>query len=61
MNEPEEFKDLIDSRGLSKEENKVEREIILKGREERFKKRSIEEHRMLRLMPLKYQMEDYLQ
>ena len=59
--ELEEFKHLIDSRNLSSEERKREREAILKARAQRFQKRSEEEKTVAKLMQLKYLMEEYVE
>ncbi|MEM6806449.1 MAG: hypothetical protein AAF696_33935 [Bacteroidota bacterium] len=59
--ELEEFKYLIDSRNLSKEEKEIEREAILKAREERFRRRSRAEMLASRLLQLRYKMEEYLE
>jgi hypothetical protein len=56
----EDFKYLIDSRKLSSKEKKDKGEAILKAREERYKDRSENEIKSLKLLQLKYQMEDYL-
>ena len=58
--ELEDFKYLIDSRTLSDEDRKAEREAILKAREARFRKRSGIEISTAQLIQLKYQMEDYV-
>jgi hypothetical protein len=57
--ELEEFKYLIDSRNLSEEESKAERDAILKAREQRFRNRSGADITAARLMQLKFLMEDY--
>ena len=58
--ELEEFKDLIDSRNLSSKEKQKEREAILNAREERFNKRSENERKVVRLLQLNYQMQEYV-
>lgn len=56
----EEFKFLIDSRNRSIEEKLAEKNAILKARTESFKSRSEYESLSLKLLQLKYQMEDYI-
>ncbi|MFH0758678.1 MAG: hypothetical protein V2B15_15420, partial [Bacteroidota bacterium] len=58
--EMEEFKYLIDSRTLSKQERKEESEAILKAREARFRARTEHERKVASLLQLKYQMEEFL-
>jgi len=54
--EIEEFKDLIDSRDQSDQDNST----LARARQNRQRNRPVQETRMLKLMQLKYQMEDYI-
>ena len=58
--ELEEFKYLIDSRGLSEQEEEENRIALLKAREKGFRERTPEVNRNLRLMQLYFQMRTYL-
>lgn len=56
----EDFKYLIDSRNLSSEEKKKERDLLLKARELRYRNRKENEIKTAKLMQLKYKMEEYV-
>ncbi len=56
----EEFKYLIDSRGLSEQEEEENRIALLKAREKGYRERTPEVNRDLRLMQIYFQMRSYL-